>query len=853
MRTPHALALVTALALAAPSPGAAQQKRIYLAPDDHTDLIWAEGEAYYLNYFPRSLDFYLGQIDATAAAPSDQQQRWNTDGTLWLDAYEKSRTPAQFNALIARVRDGHIGVPMNTIVSTHGATPMEGVLRDGYYAGRLERRYGIKFELGIAQENQVSSYGLGALLSGSGARYFHKGVCQCGNVDASGDREFGAYWWVGADGSRILSKWMSLEAQLPNTYDRNEGPGGYAETYLPRAVVPFVSTDATFRTHWPYDVIGLIGQGWDYLDWFKDANDPTFGIPAAARDLSDASRRVISSNMTDFFRDFETSYGAGLPTQSVSFGNDWEVSGAALAAKGGRVKRAIEGLRAAEAMATIVSLSQPTFMDGRTAARDTAQQAIGLYFEHNMAGGGHSAPGEREAFEEDKARKIEAYTSTLTTDASAAFAGLIANPGTAPRVYAFNPLGWTRTDVAQAAAPGTTPIYVVDVATGAQVPAELVGSGTTRVVRFLASGVPSIGYKVYELRDGTGTATYPAVATFSASTLTSAKYTLHMTGRGAIDKLTDRASGRQLVNAKSTLKLNDLGSGPGKVTLERIGPVSATIRMDATGTFPRTVRATVYAGVDRVDIEDTIGIRFGGTKTFSFAFSTPNPYVHHEELGAVLRARLAPAGDYSARAFNSNYEWLTLNHFAAQTSGETGAGVLLSNADAYFMKLGTSSRTVLDQTSARIDVLAGRELSSIPMQANDNRFLYRFALQPITAYSQAGAMRMSLEHQNPLVAGAVTGGAAAPLPATAWSLVTLSDSNQFIWAVKPAEEGIGQGVIVRVWNQSTAPGSFAATIGAPYAAQSLTRATHIETDLPDQTAATNVAGNQIATFRLRVR
>ena len=842
------LAAAAAVALVTCAPALAAQKRIYLAPDDHTDMIWSAPESYYYPYFSNSLDWYLDRIDETAAAPSDQQMRWNTDGTLWLWAYAQRHTQPQVDRLIGRIRDGHIGVPMNTIVSVHGATPLEGVLRDYYAAGRLERQYGLRFELGIAQENQVSSYGLGALLSGSGARYFHKGVCACASdVQAAGDRQFGAYWWGGQDGSRILSKWMSLEPQLPGAVDRNQGPGGYAETFLPRQVVPLVSGDPGFAARWPYDVIGLIGEGWDNVDWFKTNDDPVWGIPAVARDLTDGSRRVIASNMTDFFRDFEASYGASLPTQSVSFGNDWEVCTAAFAAKSGRVKRALEGLRGAEAMATLVALNRPGFLDGRAEARDTAFRSVGLYFEHNVCGGGNSGAGGREAYQEAKAQAIEGYISGLTADARAALGGLIAGaPGTR-RVFAFNPLGWVRTDVATAAAPGTGPVRVVDVASGTEVAAETVGTGPSRTVRFLAAGVPSLGYRLFEVQDA-APASFPVAGSYSAGTLTSARYQLVLGARGQITGLVERANGRQLVVARSAI--NDFGSGNGTVSLERAGPVSITARVDVPGTLPRTVRVTLYAGLDRIDIEDRIGARFNTTKAYAFNFNVPTPVIRHEELGAVLRAAVQPVGDYTARPQNANFEWLTLNHFIAVTAGVGGPGVVLSNADAYFMKLNSSTQTFLDARKAKIAVLAGRPIPDIQNQAGDRDFLYRFAVRPVAAYTQADAMRTALEHGNALVTGEATGGPAAPLAGASYSLLSLSDPDQFVWSVKPAEEGIGAGVIVRVWNQGATATAFAPALAPDLRLGGVTRTTHIETDLPGGDAA--VAGRGIATFRLAV-
>ena len=855
------------LAGAAAMPATAASKRIYIAPDDHTDYVWSADEAFYADYFVRGLDAYLGQIDATAGNPSATQMRWNADGTHWLKAYEDAKPGAPFDRLMGRVKDGHIGVPMNGLVEVHGGSPAEAVLRDLYYAGRLERRYNFRFDLAIAMENQTMAYGLGALWAGAGAKYSWKGVCACGTrTTGSGDRQYDAYWWVGADGSRILVKWNSLQAPLPGAIDPNgnQGPGGYAEARFARDAVNFVDSAPAFRARFPYDTIGLVGAGWDDPDYIIPLNDSR-SFPAIAASLTTPTRDVIVSNVSDFFRDFETRYGATLPSQSVAFGNEWEVSTAAYAAKSARVKRAVEKLRAAEAMATIVSLSNPSFMTSRTAARDAAFEAMGLYFEHDVNGAGPCCSNQQRLdYEERQAVRIESYVDTLHADALAALAQLIPTAAGTNRLFAYNPLGWLRSDVAEAAVPGTEPVYVVDLTTNAQVASETIGSGTARRIRWNATNVPSFGYKVYELRAGLGTLrTSPP--TFSGGVLSSAKYRITLDTDGSISSLIDRASAnRELVRAVDGLTINDLNSddgvasGAGTVSLERTGPVSATVRADIGGAVPRTVRVTVFNAIPRIEIEDVITAGFGDAKTYDFALNLDNPLVHHEEVGAVIRARLAPDGEYSPRAQNSLYQWLTMNHFADMSAGDNSYGVTISNGDAYYMRLGHSGFGNLDTTTPRIDVLAGgrangTDIALIADQGGDTRFVNRFALRPHAAYSQVNAMKTALEHQNPLVVAAVAGPAGATLPATSWQFLKIGAPAQLVWALKPAEEGIAQGVIVRVWNQLPTASNFAASVGAPYRIASTKRTSSIETDLVAPVKPLSVAGNQIATYRLAVQ
>ena len=255
------------------SSAGAQQKRIYIAPDDHTDYMWTADEEAYRQAYIEMLDYYLDLADKTKANPPEHQSRWHCDGSLWLRTYEHNKPAADFARLIERVRDGHISLPLNALVSTYGGTPMEAVLRGMYYAGSLERRFNLRIPMAIAMENQTLPYGLGSLWAGSGARYSWKGICGClTQINRNGIRPHEIYWWKADDGSRILMKWNSLTG---NTGARSMG--GYAEARTPATEIEHVDTDAGFRKRYPYPVIGIFGKGWD--DWQLRRTCSTKSVP----------------------------------------------------------------------------------------------------------------------------------------------------------------------------------------------------------------------------------------------------------------------------------------------------------------------------------------------------------------------------------------------------------------------------------------------------------------------------------------------------------------------------------------------------------------------------------------------
>ena len=85
-------AIVTGARGAMPDPQA-NPKRIYLAPDDHTDYYWTAGGATFQQAFLDMLDYYLDRCDSPADEPPEHQSRWNCDGSFWLWTYEQNKSP----------------------------------------------------------------------------------------------------------------------------------------------------------------------------------------------------------------------------------------------------------------------------------------------------------------------------------------------------------------------------------------------------------------------------------------------------------------------------------------------------------------------------------------------------------------------------------------------------------------------------------------------------------------------------------------------------------------------------------------------------------------------------------------
>ena len=814
--------------------GMAQQKeKVYLAPDDHTDYMWTGDEETYRKALLQSTDYYLDLADKTVGEPHDFQSRWNFDSTLWFWVYENNRTPEQVNRLVSRLRDGHFSMPLNFAVSTYGGTPTEAALRSMFYAGRVERKYDLHLPLAVAMENQTLPRGLGALWAGAGAKYSWKGICGCATKllpTVYHDRPHEIYWWQATDGSRILMKWHSMKEEAKRAADYN--PGGYAEARDPsiNSRISFLDDNDSFRKRYPYNIFGIFGEGEDNLFTTNTK------YLVAAKQLTRPGREVIVSNEEDFFRDFEATYGKALPSASAAYGNDWDLYPASMQEVTSSVRRATEKLRGAEALETLVSLRRPDFPAQFTQAREQANVAFGLFWEHNWTADGRtiSRPARAE-WQRRVAHDVTSYVDTLASASTVSLGQLIAQTQAEPLV--FNPLSWQRDDVADLPYTGSNDVHVVDLTNGSTVPSQFVdvaddSAKTTRRLRILASEIPSVGYKVYAVRAGAAPALQDSPVA-AGNVIENDLYRVELTGSGAIESLKSKMLGTGEMVAKVDGRLmNDLGEGTGTLHVENAGPVSVTLRADAGGPVPHSTEVTLYrGGIDRVSIRNEIKGNFADVKTWAFGFKLAKPNVWHEEVGTINHARLQPEGDYSP--VMAKLDWLTLNHFVA-IAGSGASAITISSSDNAFFKLGHSDiangATHLDTDTPMISILAGGQVDGpslgIAAQGGDTHFLQRFALRLQAFYNPSTSMRFSLEDQNPLIAGAVTGGAG--YPETTYSLLQSSDPSVMLWAMKPAEDGVAKGVVTRFWNMSPTSTSF--TVKLQGGMQTAHAITHLETD-----------------------
>jgi alpha-mannosidase len=846
----------------------AQQKRLYIANDDHTDYMWTANESKYDTAFLRMLDFYLHQIDSTKNNEPDYQARFNTDGSIWLQVYEKYRTPAQFKKLIAAIKSGHISSPLNMLVSCYGAQPTEAVIRGMYYAGQLERKHNLRFTLAGSMENNTLPLGLASLWAGAGAKYSWKGIGGYGSqmsYEMRKTRRHQMYRYNGLDSSGVLMKWYAYNEQ------KTAPLGGYAECRLiikykdvekdlgnvVNVLDKFCDTITPGSTY-PYNVGGAFGFGHDDLETL--ISNPFIN---AAKNNTNEARRVRVSNSEDFFIDFDRSYPR-VPAQSVTYGNEWDLLSASMNEISAKMRRSTEKLRAAEALATIVSLKDRKFMDQYATAKNLAWNTFGVYWEHNWTADGPVSRNSRADWQTRMQQNLSNYVDTLYNQ-SIIMLGSQLKSSENKSFFVFNPLSWVRNDYADIEYVDDEQLRVVERSTGSAVNSQVIFKNGKKYLRVQANEIPSVGYRVFEMETGKDEI-IPDAATFKDGYFSNDFFKLKLTKSGVITALYDLKNGnRQLVKAHEGRYVNDLGSTDlndgAELVVENAGPVSVTIKAVSKNPMLHTVRVTLFANSPRIDIEDSIQANFGGVQSWAFSFDFDNPTTRHEELGAVLTAKLETRNGHYAKD-NARYDWQTFNHFA--NLSEANYGITLSNTDCSFFKLGNSSLDSLWENASQIYALAGGNIDKkvedggilgILNQHGNKDFLYNFSLNTHQgSFDPLEAMKFSLEHQNPFVAGIITGTSKGS-SANNFSLLNVNNPNLVLWSIKPSEDGIQNGLITRFWNMEAKESTADITLSA--AIKQAWKTSHIETNEEKLKArgrqlTTASRAHQISTYRFIV-
>lgn len=681
---------------------------IYFVPHAHLDIGYTDYQAKVAELQNYNIDELLDFL------PKNPGMRFSLDGSWVAQNYFAMRNDRAKKQFLQYVHEGKIGVPVQYVNLLTGYASLEELIRSFTYGHELHRTEGVPFEYANITDVPSVTWSYPSVLNAAGVKYFAEATnSDRGPMVLYGRwNEKSPFWREGPDGSKVLMANTRQYSQLwfvcelpPEVGNCRQGLPGYlqqfaAPDYKPDAVLMFGSqlenTDA--RLSEPE----FLGK------WNAEYVYPKF----------------ILSTFPDYFRYIETNFGSRLATVTGDGGPYWEdgvgSDATNTAIDRGNQSRAIS----AEAASTVSRYLNPSLAVPRQLLERIWTNLL-LYAEHTWdSWDSVYRPDSREsvaqlATKDEYAAEGQQVVSALRRQSLSQIANQVHMPSNS--LLVFNSLSWPRSglvemdlerDMMLTEYPGKMPV-----------PFEVLSEGPGyRHVRFLATDVPSMGFKCYSLQKSREHSTGPVPTAKEAAeavgdTIENSFYRVVVDRpTGALKSIFDKQLGRELVNASSPYRFNQYlyveggGKTPTQIVYMRkslpfaelkITPASdgrivskkktrfgQILELEAKGVHTPSVRSEIllYDAEKKVEFVNHVTkdtVRDKEAVYFAFPVASAKPSFTYE----IQNGWVDPSKDMAKGA---GLEWFSVNHWVKASAD--GAEVAIVPVDAPLVTLGDINR-----------------------------------------------------------------------------------------------------------------------------------------------------------------
>ena len=190
---------------------------VYLAQDKHLDYGWCGSTTEIELRMASLLDYFLN-------AAENNKVRWNLDGTLWAEVYERHRGQVGKEHLYDAISDNRIGYAGNYAVLLWGILDTETAIRTCYGSVPIEKATGVGTRTALVMENPGMTWGIANILTESGFHFLGRGIYKLRAESYHHLRDaYPLFWWEAPNGKRLLVHWPP--------YQDTKSWGGYAEAH----------------------------------------------------------------------------------------------------------------------------------------------------------------------------------------------------------------------------------------------------------------------------------------------------------------------------------------------------------------------------------------------------------------------------------------------------------------------------------------------------------------------------------------------------------------------------------------------------------------------------------------------
>ncbi len=798
--------------------------KIFIVKSSHEDLGYED----YIFNKQRDIAFYIDLARAISGPrdpPPDSEEapsgryHYTLESLLFQRNYIEERSEAAWREIVERdIKPGR----MSLMGAPHGIhshwMDYEELVRATYPGRREVRdRFGLDLKTFMIVDNPSLSWSGCQAVAEAGFRYvarWGQGWRTGSNNDYQRTKLPAIFWWQAPDGkNRVLFAWRSHYG-LSLWY--GQASGGYgafieAGAHNLDSVLKKVESGELLGPY-PYDA--LVNPE------YADHEVPYY----PRRALAEWARRyrypeIRIADPTEFFQYIETKYAAQLPVLSGDL-NNFSADYAAIDPDSHGIKRrAARLLPLAEALGAIAGRLDPSFLPPARLIDRTFTRLFD-YDEHSWPT--LPQPSDHQLFNaqwvkiHEAQRALEGARKALELSYGA-LARHIATPS-GPAVVVFNPLAHPRTDVVEVDA---SIAGLVDSVTGRPAPVEQLPGGRTL---FIASNVPSFGYKTYRVvADSTRP---PAALEAREDAVSNQYYEIRLDRRsGAIESIFDKQLKRELVDPSAAVRFNQfiyyetkarespegtLHSPPEAKALARhVGPVRAdlTAVIEDPVTGARITQTVIlYDGLKRIDIvnrlEDVRKLfpkeysdRYRGNIYYAFPLAVENFEARVEYPAGVVRP-------YTDQLRWGSHDYLVANWWVDVSNQRYGVTMAPWNAVTVNFGEIRYNRFSIDYrpTSPHLYsyVLSNRMGDLLWLNPDEVGATVRYSFTSHAGDWNSGAVtRFGWSVASPLEARLCAGGQKGPLPADQFSFLSISAPNVRLLTLKQSEQP-GRGWVVRL-------------------------------------------------------
>ena len=782
---------------------------VFAVPHEHLDIGYPDYQAKVAEVQSRALD---EAIDLILQHPDF---RYSPDAYWCAREFLKGRSPAQQQKLFQMIKDKKIFVPVNEASLLTGFPALETLIRSLYPGFQFNQQHGGDGDYADITDVPSYTWSYASIMAAAGLKYFFSGSDNGrGPILIYGGLNKSPFWWQGPDGGKILMWYSRGYSQVSSLFGLEPAIAAGHDS-LP------IFLQAYSHPKYKSDAVLLYGTQVENTDLF-----PQQAELAAEWNKVFAYPHIQYSGFTEALRYIAEQFGSSLPVIRGDGGPYWE-DGIASTARSAALERQTEQRAlAAEKFSTISALINPKIEESPSELRKLWSNMV-IYDEHTWgADRSVSDPKSQESVEQLATKELFATDAKRDLDyvlerGLAGIADYIHDPrGT---LVVFNPLSWQRSNLVEIDLDKGREL--VNLETNQVVPYEELSTGKSyRHIRFLATDIPSVGYRAYSLKETEQEPEPPQVG--SETILESPYYRVELDSlSGAVKSVFDKELNKELVNTASPYRLNQYlyvtggdetpnrtvdytsvwpipdfsirGAANGRIVSVTKQPFGTVARLESSGVnTPRIeTEIIVFGGQKKIEFINHVHKTEVYTKEgvyFAFPFAMEHPRFRYE----IQNGFVDPSHDQLPGA---GKEWFSVQHWvAAEQDGMTAA---IIPVDAPFVTFGDIARSewpkdYRPRQGTIFSYVMNNYWFTNYAAGQGGEFTFRYVLTSGNNLLPAYLSRLGWEEMSPLEVDQITSQDKAidsprPLDSARSSFLQVDQPNVVLITWKMAEDGEG--------------------------------------------------------------